>query len=146
MRPKSQGSMEMSDAEGSCWNFAHCWRALFGLGGAQSSQAEPAAPITRQSKFTCPGTSRAGAEVPRIDAKHLRHSSEREADLAKVIPVALTPQHPAWARFRFSTSPLRVQAVQRSILRLSGSSPVSFSRHDKGPWGRAERRACSGCK
>ena len=73
-------------------------------------------------------------------------SSEREADLAKVIPVALTPQHPAWARFRFSTSPLRVQAVQRSILRLSGSSPVSFSRHDKGPWGRAERRACSGCK
>ena len=96
--------MEMSDAEGSCCNFADCWLALFGLGGAQS-QAEPAAPITRQSKLARLGTSRAGAEVPRIDAKHSGDSSEREADLAKVIPVALTPQHPAWARFRFSTSP-----------------------------------------
>ena len=74
--------MEMSDAEGSCWNFADCWLALFGLGGAQS-QAEPAAPITRQSKLARLGTSRAGAEVPRIDAKHSGDSSEREPDLAK---------------------------------------------------------------
>ena len=129
--------MEMSDAEGSCWNFADCWLALFGLGGAQS-QAEPAAPITRQSKLARLGTSRAGAEVPRIDAKHSGDSSEREADLAKVIPVALTPNTRLGPDFDFLPHLLRVQAVQRSILRLSGSSPVSFSRHDKGPWGRAE--------
>ena len=62
--------------KGSWCNFGDCWRALFGLVSAQWSQAEPAAPITRQSQLTLLGTSRAGAEVPPIDEKHSGDSSD----------------------------------------------------------------------